>query len=452
MYKTVNNDVVSSLFKRIVSASENHNNKNNTSGNKKKLYYLGCLGKHHKLNYFNISECTSHELLFRNDNSDSFKITLRCYKISFDVILYRKNNYFQFCTSTHDKNMNDYNIVRGDDYVFGITVADIIKYYYNCNHLCNQLQNDETNTHDSEIEMSGTTETTVTTKIFNNFIKNALKHESVFHDCKNIFGVMNSDNYISYNVWDEKYMDSFIRKKNNNIYDFLNKNVFFQEQAMYNTIKQNTKMNAFCENLDKLFSTCITKEHIYELFKNFYNKDAVEDDNKYIYTYIFEHPLSIPDALYQVYQQTKDEKYMFYYNKLAKINNNESFLLNEKHKKYVVNSLKDVKITFNFPFFGLKNIYVNIFDISDMDQIKEIYRDYKARKRSYKIKHDDKKSGKAIAYKYERLYGRTEVWTYAFLTGKQKIRQCLTDDINDQVESFYFQLPHDHDCDYSEYV
>jgi hypothetical protein len=429
-YKIVNNNELLLLATKIKNAYNELNEHNRYKQNTKsaKLLYFNCIGKHHKINHFNIAEDSFVELLFHviknNDNNDdSFKITVKSYKINFNITLFKQNKFYQtyknYLLSSNEKEL-DYNIVQKNVYAFGITVSDLIKiYYHNNNNLMNTQKNNEDNDDNKD---SLKPSELLDKKLLTNFIKKALQHDTSSIDCKNVLGVISNYNPL-FHLWNDPCMDNFISNKGglNNLNEFYDKILYFSVNDIYSLLyysnKKDNNINSpistldtkiFCERLNKMFSEYTSEKHVHKLFKYFYYKIDPEINDS-VDCYIFEQPISIPDALKYVYDITKNEKCMFYYNKLTKIDDKKLSELDEKYKPYTVKILNSLPT--NYPFFALRYIYItewNTYSPSNtntLNGIELIYNNYMNINKSNKLKYKKLRSNNQESAKYRQLYG-----------------------------------------------
>ena len=453
MYKLVQNAEVTALKTKFLT-------KNVTMTRKgKKMHsgygYISCIGRDHQVIQIQMSDDSNSELTFKNDLDDTYKITIVGSKISFDVVLGKQNRFYdtyvghcreEFLDENSNNRWSDFkpNTLTGrvskTIHIWGITIGDLIKHFAkmtNFEHTDDKLDihSKKTNT-DSEENQSIVEEEKAKFKKFVHKVQNIDTYGS---NSKNVFGVL--DSYRGLYSWDELIRHNNIGGGSDSSFDaFCKRIVYFTDSAiigLFSTVvnPDGSKDTVIGDKTMESFVNKIVDVHIVKkLYRYFYHKEdpelTTQEDTNPVTP--FPEPMSIPDALKFMNDLEPNESLMKFHRLLSKKpNDHQAHIMADKYKPYIIPSL--TKISRDFPFYALRNIYVTEWINSSgagIDSsyfiIDELYDRYMRTGKSYKAKHRVAKSTKTIPYDNRPIFIYRDEWNTFPSTGVSKIK--LTED------------------------
>lgn len=374
-YKVVANNEYKTMMNKIIEAD--------IQLRSQKYHYLDCIENNHIPNSFSIQKDKIVELTLKNTNDDVIIIPVVCVKINFDVKI---NTYNPIYFDIRNNPNFSFNIIRNNEFTFGITVGDLIRFCY-----FNNLIKYDNNSDDNDKNA----------KLFKKFINKSLTSLPTI-DVSNVLGSFYKESFVLWEILDKyKFINDPFDASLQNLF---NKMIYFRQDVVHSILdhkydaKSKIFNTSFCvETFGKFLNKFLTFDVVNSIFKYFYFKEYPKSCKKYgdsSLTFEFEEPKSVPDILKHLYESTKNEKYIRFYHILMKPNKHENSLLDSKYLPHFIKNIRRLDPE-RFPFFALKNIYINMwfhseFRYDDSDFVREIFINYK------KLLSNDKSKSKYL--------------------------------------------------------
>lgn len=406
---------------------------------KHKRTYIDCLGHHHKMRSFKLTDKGNKEITYKHDKEgDTYKINLRFALVDFHLDIEKKNRYYNAhiseeydrtkCRELHKINNT---VTKNNIQLIGITVGDLIKHYYHANKLKSHIMegdNDEQICLDKQIKRALSVDTSVT-------------------DVREALGVYPLGQVIY--LWDSLKFAGFISKGTNDLDGLYKKILFFSEHTIYNLFvrdKEKKEMVICNDYVKRFFEQLSNKNIINKLFRyHLYSIDP-EIGNRNI-VYVFDEPKSLPEILMAVYEKTQEENYLQMHREITKpLSKKQEDELVNKYIKVVVNSLEGLLET--YPNYALRNVYMNKWNSGewysgDYHDLVHHYKSYDAMSKLQKFKHAKNKEshGHMITKMDHRYYNRNKhpKSPQSWKRGKSKYDslQLYFDEEQDVSENYY---------------
>lgn len=310
--------------------------------------YLECIGHYHRMNQLNIEPMGRTCLSFEPASlvGSSFQLMIHWAKLEYNLDIERHNRGFE---TYHDLSIIDgSNINRKNVQLVGITVGDLLKYYY-YNHKSNKnkevvLDKNEQDTFEIDYHL-----------------KRATAYETGdICDVNNVLGLYNHTKS-TINLWNSL---KYIGHKNKDTYglrEFCSKMVYLSDTTINNLFrfkksKGNSELIKFqFETLcDKLFNSLVNDHVTNKLLRYYlYNEEPnIDEGSDTIYYY--EPPQFLTTILKEMHHKNKDNIYTnMYYLIMKKLNTREQKEL-EKYPLGVFNSIQSVPRS--YPTYAYRNV------------------------------------------------------------------------------------------------
>lgn len=405
--------------------------------------YIDCIGHHHKIHDFNLTENGKTELSYKNQiNSDTYKITIKMAHLSFHLDIEKNNRYYH--NHLHNEGVYIYgdnkepvntNIIKKNIQLVGITIGDLLKHYYHNNKELPPVVDV------SELKDESGYANKINENI-NKLIRKAQTIDTCSSNIKDILGVYVFKDKTIY-LWDNLKIKGFINKNNNSFDEFCKKTLYLSAGTLSYLTGQykDGSRYAIDSSYEKLFDDLTNKRIITKLFKYYlYNEDPELGDADDIY--YFDPPMSVPDILKSIYEKTNDTTYLDLYNKIMKkLNNHQQKDLDEKYKPQIFKSMSQVPD--EYPIYALRNLSLKQWTcmgfFHDIHNVKSHYYDYMRSVKDQKQKYKSQISEKVIPI-VNRFYsgsGHWGHWRQRHGKGQNKQKKVDLDDyIVDQYDSF----------------
>ena len=447
MYKLVQNAEVVSLKTKFLTKNLTKKGKKNYSG------YINCIGRDHQVIQIQMMDDSNSELTFKNDLDDTYKINIIGSKISFDAVLGKQNRFYDtYVRHCREEFLDENSSNRWSDFkpntltgrvtktinIWGITVGDLIKHFAKMTNFEHADDKDEVHPKKNSDMEENTTQIEQEKAKFKKFIQKVQGIDTYGSNSKNIFGVFGG--YYGLCSWDELIRHNNIGGNDASFDSFCKRVIYFSDSAivsLFSTVvnADGSKETVISDKSIESFFNSITDVHTAKkLYRYFYYKEDPE-----LTTYaevdpitVFPEPLSIPDALKYMNDLDPNENLMKFYRLLSKKpNDHQAHIMKEKYQPYIIPSL--TKISRDFPFYALRNIYVTEWinnSGAGIDSsyfvIEDLYNRYMHTVKSYKAKHRVAKSAKTITYNNRPIFIYRDEWNTFPSTGTSKIK--LTED------------------------
>jgi hypothetical protein len=353
--------------------------------------YVCCLGSYHKILSFRLADDGQIELLYKHKISDdTFKISVKFARVSFSLIIDKNNRFYREHASYFKRNekVDDY-VVRKNIQIIGITVGDLIKYFYYNNK-------DKT-----EIDF---TEDKKENEKFNKLVKKVITVDTTGADVNNVFGTYSSRSQIY--TWDTLKAGGYVTEGKNDFTGFCNKILYFDGWTIPSMILRDEKTKTASINHNRcveIFDNLAGKYAVYKLLRYHLYGDSPEEGFK-TQIYYFENPTPIPEILKYFHEKSGDDDYLKASQMIMrKLNANQQKQLEERYKPCTFATME--KIPEEYPAFALRNVSLKQWCPKDLWEIDSHHRDYMRSVKNKRYKYKSEKSNKVIPMD-QRFYYR----------------------------------------------